>query len=197
MTRRKRSTTIVKAFVSRSLIFALSAGAVHAADLPNPRWLGSSSSPTCASLRALTVTTLPMRGSGRTRAEALSVSRDPQCAEVLGFRGCPRIVRHSLLVRAEEGCCLPGVTHLFEHSDEPTKYRRLARQPPVQCHELFRCLLVLRVEGEDRGVLQDEVWRIGSLSEAPGNERPGVVNLAHLQVRRESQPAQLGARGRR
>jgi hypothetical protein len=36
MTRRKRSTTIVKAFVSRSLIFALSAGAVHAADLPNP-----------------------------------------------------------------------------------------------------------------------------------------------------------------
>src|SRR5271166_5210057 len=36
MTRRKRSTTIVKAFVSRSLIFALSAGAVHAADLPSP-----------------------------------------------------------------------------------------------------------------------------------------------------------------
>ena len=27
---------MVKAFVSRSLIFALSAGAVHAADLPNP-----------------------------------------------------------------------------------------------------------------------------------------------------------------
>jgi outer membrane protein len=48
VTRRKRSTTIVKAFVSRSLIFALSAGAVHAADLPTappspvteaaPRW---------------------------------------------------------------------------------------------------------------------------------------------------------------
>ena len=36
MMRRNRSTTIVKAFVSRSLIFALSAGAVHAADLPNP-----------------------------------------------------------------------------------------------------------------------------------------------------------------
>jgi outer membrane protein len=36
MTRRKRSTTIVKAFVFRSLIFALSAGAVHAADLPSP-----------------------------------------------------------------------------------------------------------------------------------------------------------------
>ena len=36
MTRRKRSTTIVKAFVSRSLIFALSAAAVQAADLPNP-----------------------------------------------------------------------------------------------------------------------------------------------------------------
>ncbi len=36
MTRRKRSTTIVKAFAFRSLIFALSAGAVHAADLPNP-----------------------------------------------------------------------------------------------------------------------------------------------------------------
>ena len=37
MTRRKRSTTIVKAFVSRSLIFALSAGAVHAADVPSPQ----------------------------------------------------------------------------------------------------------------------------------------------------------------
>jgi outer membrane protein len=36
MTRRKRSATIVRAFVSRSLIFALSADAVHAADLPNP-----------------------------------------------------------------------------------------------------------------------------------------------------------------
>jgi len=36
MTRRKWSMTIVKAFVSRSLIFALSAGAVHAADLPSP-----------------------------------------------------------------------------------------------------------------------------------------------------------------
>ena len=37
VTRRKRSTTIVKAFVSRSLIFALSAGAVHAADVPSPQ----------------------------------------------------------------------------------------------------------------------------------------------------------------
>ena len=34
MTRRKRSTTTVKAFASSFLIFALSAGAVHAADLP-------------------------------------------------------------------------------------------------------------------------------------------------------------------
>ena len=36
MTRRKKPKTIVKAFVSISLIFALSAGAVQAADLPNP-----------------------------------------------------------------------------------------------------------------------------------------------------------------
>ena len=36
MTRRKRSTTIAKAFVFRFLIFALCAGAVHAADLPSP-----------------------------------------------------------------------------------------------------------------------------------------------------------------
>ena len=36
MARRKKSTTIVEAFVSASLVFALSAGALHAADLPNP-----------------------------------------------------------------------------------------------------------------------------------------------------------------
>src|SRR5208282_6162211 len=36
MTRRKGPTTIVRAFVSSSLIFALSAGAVHAADLSSP-----------------------------------------------------------------------------------------------------------------------------------------------------------------
>ena len=36
MTRRKGLTMIVKAFVSGSLISALSAGTLHAADLPNP-----------------------------------------------------------------------------------------------------------------------------------------------------------------
>ncbi len=36
MTGRKKRTTIVKAFVANYLIFALSAGAVHAADLPSP-----------------------------------------------------------------------------------------------------------------------------------------------------------------
>jgi outer membrane protein len=36
MARRKRPTTIVKAFVLRSFVFVLSAGAVHPADLPNP-----------------------------------------------------------------------------------------------------------------------------------------------------------------
>jgi outer membrane protein len=36
MTRRKKPTTIVKAFVSGSLIFAVSSSALHAADLPKP-----------------------------------------------------------------------------------------------------------------------------------------------------------------
>ncbi len=36
MARLKRPTTILKAFVSQSLIFAFSAGALHAADLANP-----------------------------------------------------------------------------------------------------------------------------------------------------------------
>jgi outer membrane protein len=48
MRRRNRPTTIVKAFVFRSLVFALSAGAVYAADLPNPSAAPSSPVPEAA-----------------------------------------------------------------------------------------------------------------------------------------------------
>ena len=45
MTRRKKPATIVKAFVSASLIFAVSAGVVRAADLSNPPAAPASPSP--------------------------------------------------------------------------------------------------------------------------------------------------------
>src|SRR5262249_19570854 len=83
-------------------------------------------------------------------------SIQPYGSKLLLLPACPCITRRGTEIGPEEGDCLAHVAKLLVHEDQPLEHREATWILSVKLQPEYTCLLIPRLQPQDRSLLQQQ-----------------------------------------